>query len=448
MLHGIPVATGRELLWVLEETAALSRFRTDLPANARSSSAALREVDDRAGEERRAVHRLWTACVEAVRRAGASTVPAMPAPARHRDWLLAVHGVDTDAWIHPPFIRFLASYLDQGLAHWAMPERNRGIHGCFLELYGTSLATQCGQWARTLPRLVADDRDAGRSALDSIAHSLAQLGVADDEWEDYLSAELLALRGWAGIVRQIEERPDRVPARDLTVTLARIPRSPAAVRTRGAGCTRRDSSLSAVRCSDLRSHAAASASAPPGADDARARVAALSCGAALRPRCVDRGAMDRRNVAELESELRELDDLRRRRILHQAFERAIRHRLYDALMQHAPQQLPGAAGVSGDFLPRRAGGIISAPSGGSRADLRDVQHGWILQRGHVSPGRVRRAPAAALSCSDPSRITTSLKSNRTAIASRDARVVCSAAPPGFSATTCIWEAGCQSAGRC
>jgi hypothetical protein len=43
---------------------------------------------------------------------------------------------------------------------------------------------------------------------------------------------------------------------------------------------------------------------------------------------------------ELESELRELDDLRRRRILHQAFERAICHRLYDALMQHAPQQRP------------------------------------------------------------------------------------------------------------
>ena len=163
VLHGIPLATGRELLWVLEETAALSRFRTDLPADARSSSAALSDVDDRAGEERRAVHRLWTACVKAVRRAGASTVPAMPAPARHRDWLLAVHGVDTDAWIHPPLIRFLASYLDQGLAHWALPERTRGIHGCFLELYGTSLATQCGPWERTLPRLVADDREAGRS---------------------------------------------------------------------------------------------------------------------------------------------------------------------------------------------------------------------------------------------------------------------------------------------
>ena len=69
------------------------------------------------------------------------------------------------------------------------------------------------------PALVADDYTAQRNAVDSIAHSLAQLGVADDECEDYLSGGLLALRGWAGIVRQIEERPDRVPARDLTVTL-------------------------------------------------------------------------------------------------------------------------------------------------------------------------------------------------------------------------------------
>src|SRR6476620_4625847 len=33
VLHGIPAATGRELMWILEETAALSRFRTDVPAS-------------------------------------------------------------------------------------------------------------------------------------------------------------------------------------------------------------------------------------------------------------------------------------------------------------------------------------------------------------------------------------------------------------------------------
>src|SRR5262245_59065661 len=34
VLHGIPTATGRELTWILEETEALSRFRTDVPASA------------------------------------------------------------------------------------------------------------------------------------------------------------------------------------------------------------------------------------------------------------------------------------------------------------------------------------------------------------------------------------------------------------------------------
>src|SRR4030095_1385268 len=47
------------------------------------------------------------------------------------------------------------------------------------------------------------------------------------------------------------------------------------------------------------------------------------------------------HVADLESELQELDELRQRRILHQAFERTIRHRLYDALVGHAPR-LTGA----------------------------------------------------------------------------------------------------------
>src|SRR5204862_3599761 len=135
-------------------------------------------------------------CVEAVGRAGELSATAAGTPIRHRDWLQAVCGLDTDAWIHPPLIRFLAGYLDQGLAHWSMPERSRGIHGCFLEIYRTSLAAQCGRWARTLPRLVAEDRAAERSALSSIAHSIAELGVSDDECADYLSAELLALRGW------------------------------------------------------------------------------------------------------------------------------------------------------------------------------------------------------------------------------------------------------------
>jgi len=339
VLHGIPAAADRELSWILEETSALTRFRTDVPANARSASAALRELEDRQGEERRAVRRLWNACVDAVGRTGESHIPETDTPVRHRDWLRAVHDVDTDAWIHPPLIRFLAGYLDQGLAHWAMPERHRGIHGCFLEIYGAPLAARCGHWSRTLPSIVGEDRTAGRTALASIANSLVELGVAEDECADYLSAELLALRGWAGIVRQIEERPDRVPARDLTVTL----RGYLAVRLlfERAALDQAARQLSFVGpVSELRPWLRKQVSPPPAPTTVERawplfHVAQL-CG-------LDASIAEQwtaRHVAELECDLRELDSLRRRRILHQAFERAIRHRLYDALVCHAPQELP------------------------------------------------------------------------------------------------------------
>jgi uncharacterized protein YbcC (UPF0753/DUF2309 family) len=350
VLHGIPAAAGRELSWILEETTAVSQFRTDLPGNARSAWAALRDVDDRRGEERRVVRRLWNACLQAVERANES-VPAVSShrlagvptfasdtPVRHRDWLVSAGGFDIDAWIHPVLIRFLAGYLDQGLAHWPMPARHLGIHGCFLEIYGTSLATECGEWARTLPALVADDRRAERPALDSVANSLNCLGVGEDEYANYLGAELLALRGWAGLVRQIEERPDRVPARDLTVTL----RGYLAVRLlleRAAldEATRR--LTPGGQLVDLRLQLRDRLPPRP-APTPIERAWPLFHVAQLRG--LDASIVDQwtaREVAMLESELHELDEVRRRRILHQAFERTIRHRLYDALAGHAPRQL-------------------------------------------------------------------------------------------------------------
>jgi uncharacterized protein YbcC (UPF0753/DUF2309 family) len=337
VLHGIPAATGRELLWLLEETPALSRFRKDLPANARAALAVVPDGNESQDAERRAVHRLWNACLEAVRRAELPTTASAVVPVRHRDLLEITYGLDTDAYIHPPLIRFLASYLDQGLAHWPMPDRTRGIHGCFLEIYRTSLAIQCGPWARSLPHLVTDDYGSGRDALQSIENSLTQLGVADDEWVDYLTAELLALRGWAGIVRQIEERPDRVPARDLTVTLrgylaVRLLYERAALE-HAAREISFDGALSTLR-SSLRSRLP-QPSTPTVFERAWPlfNVAQL-CG--MDATVV--GQWSASNVSEVESELEEINSLRQRRILHQAFERTVRHRVYDALVHRTPDK--------------------------------------------------------------------------------------------------------------
>jgi uncharacterized protein YbcC (UPF0753/DUF2309 family) len=348
VLHGIAPARGRGLSWLLEETPALSRFRTDVPADARWASASLSDLDDHAVAERAAVRDLWRACLGAAGRAPRAQPLAGPHPVRHRDLILAASGPDIDEWIHPTLIRFIAGYLDQGLAYWTMPAREQGIHGCFLELYGTSLASQCGPWARDLPRLVGDDRRAGRTALASLEHSLAVLGVADDEQADYLTATLLALRGWAGMVRQIEERPDRVPTRELPATLAgylavRLLLERAAVRCAAeqigfGGATEGLTAHLRARIPDP--------AAPLPAERAWPlfHIAQL-CG--LEASIVDQWTPH--DVSQLESELRELDDLRRRRILHRAYERALRHRFYDALMRHTPRQPPSSSAFQAIF---------------------------------------------------------------------------------------------------
>jgi uncharacterized protein len=339
ILHGIPNASGPELSWILEETDVLWRFRTDVPREARSLLTPNGDGEDPSGTERSAVRRLWRACLDAADRAAKTAWRPPPEPVRHRDLLKAVHSVDTDAWIHPPLIRFLAGYLDQGLAHWAMPGRNEGIHGCFLEIYGSPLASRCGAWARALPRLVSDDVRAGRGALASLAHSLDDLGIGEGEREAYLSAELLALRGWAGIIRQIEERPDRVPVRDLTVTL----RGYLAVRLLFERAALEYATRHVAfhgRQQDLRS-------------ELRLRLARTESRSTIdrawplfhvaQLRGLDASIVNQwsaRDVEALEAELNELDGTRRRRVLHQAFERAVRYRLYDALMQFTPRPRP------------------------------------------------------------------------------------------------------------
>src|SRR6185437_6391075 len=55
------------------------------------------------------------------------------------------------------------------------------------------------------------------------------------------------------------------------------------------------------------------------------------------------------DTAAIEAELTAIDDVRRRRILQQAFERTIRHRLYDALAQHAPAPTPTTAAFQAVF---------------------------------------------------------------------------------------------------
>jgi len=236
-----PFATGSaaELQWLIAETDALRRVRSDASAAARirfisetrrwvmrdlrigngANPAWVGELFSRFGLaeieswsdatwEAFALEALWRVCQTGARLTPVQTPPVSPL-IRHRDLLLRVSGVDADLPIHPLLIRFTAAFLDQGVSHWPLPDRERGFFKSFCALY-----SQPGgppeRWMKGLTAEAARLLASNVTPADSACESLALLGVPPEEWEEYLSASLMALRGWAGMVLQVAIRADSV----------------------------------------------------------------------------------------------------------------------------------------------------------------------------------------------------------------------------------------------
>ncbi|NBW97666.1 MAG: DUF2309 family protein, partial [Planctomycetia bacterium] len=203
LLHPVREESDFSVRWTLTESDVVETLRPGLPAKSRR-----RLLDAADGDEHRAASELWQACVEAVALTGSAVVRG-GVPVRHRDLLIAVDpGLDTDALVHPLLIRLCAAFLDQGVADWQLPGRERGLWPAVAELYAGRLGPRAA-WSERLPAALRESR--GLSGAECAARELDRLGVPGDHREEFVTQSLLALRGWAGMIRQFEERPDRAP---------------------------------------------------------------------------------------------------------------------------------------------------------------------------------------------------------------------------------------------
>ncbi|WP_239513629.1 YbcC family protein [Streptosporangium sp. 'caverna'] len=129
---------------------------------------------------------------------------------RRRDQILAVTGLDPDELVHPLLIRLSAAFLDQGVAYWPMPGRHRGFLGAFRRLYGRPGGPP-DRFLRGLgPELRRQEAESW-TAERTVVWALTELDLPERDWADTIQATLLSLRGWAGMMRQFEHRPDRSP---------------------------------------------------------------------------------------------------------------------------------------------------------------------------------------------------------------------------------------------
>lgn len=233
-----PHGTAAELDWFLAEEDGLNRVRPEASAAAkvkllsetrrwvmrelRVRNGALRplwaadllnrfheteiELWSEATWEAFTLEALWQVCCDGVRSVVESP-PEQPRPVRHRDMLLQVFAVDVDIEVNDLLTRFCAAFLDQGVSHWHLPDREQGFFASFVALYSRPGAPP-NRWLRELPAELR--RLQAMGPLAAIRDSLDQMGVQEDEWDEFLSATLLTLRGWAGMIYQVEMRGDRV----------------------------------------------------------------------------------------------------------------------------------------------------------------------------------------------------------------------------------------------
>lgn len=254
-------------------------------------------------------------------------------PLRHRDYLYSQTGIDSDSLVNEVLIRFCVAMLDQGLSRWQIPGRNGGIFATFVGLYCDP--QPLGHvWLRPLSAELRRIKNAGMTAVQVIQESLEALGVEADEVEDFVTQTLLSLRGFGGMIWQMEIRGDRIahglPPGSLLellairmilerLALAFVARTELRWRLPLADIRRlnyhrdNDNPWESVRCESF-------------------VVFEIAQALVWQPELLFR--LSSQNWHLLLEEIRAFDDIDRRKIFHLAYERRYRQQCLDALQLH------------------------------------------------------------------------------------------------------------------
>ena len=192
LLPGVREFWPETIDWEMREGGTLGHFRLDLPPAARAALSL-----DTAAE-------LFGFCLANT----AGRPETAGRPMRPRDGVLAATGIDIDDLVRPLTIKLCGAFLDQGLAFWTMPYRAEGFWRASRRMLSQPPAME----ARGLRRLAEFARMAATwDRTEAVMRFLELLGVGESEWESVIQAELLALPGWAGLMRQLEAEPELAP---------------------------------------------------------------------------------------------------------------------------------------------------------------------------------------------------------------------------------------------
>jgi uncharacterized protein YbcC (UPF0753/DUF2309 family) len=199
LLHGIDPLEPALFDWQVKSQDALSTPRAGAPKGVDVAAlwqgvlAALDLFDPRSGQPDEAGD-------------SASNTVATELPFRRAlsDWIDQSTESSAVATIDAQVIKWVSSFVDEGMAAWIMPSRRDGFYAAWRELAqhdasGRLLGIKA--FAKKVAALPDDPEAAIQGALEA-------LRIPEDRWPDYLARVLAQLPGWTGLIRWRGLNPD------------------------------------------------------------------------------------------------------------------------------------------------------------------------------------------------------------------------------------------------
>ena len=206
------------LEWELNGGGATKQFRKDLPEKSQNKIIAetVKEYEEnwKYPEEAYLIN-LWESVLATIGPSDlnaslpiseglqTSTPIFLPRQLTISDWIDSLTEGGIVDQINNQLIKWVAAFLDEGLAGWKMPAREEGFYQVWRNLAQKDFSGQLlgiKDFSRKVGSLPAAPEAAIRS-------SLQQLEIPQEQWKDYLSRQLSLLPGWTRYIRWLEEHP-------------------------------------------------------------------------------------------------------------------------------------------------------------------------------------------------------------------------------------------------
>jgi uncharacterized protein YbcC (UPF0753/DUF2309 family) len=375
LLYPLRIASDSELRWLMAETDALRKFPAEGAPHLRQrmidetrhwvmrslrngdgggfegnrrARAALVDLFDHFGRDRMeqwsdavweefTLNALWRVCHQGAhgvaRLRGGAAVGVRP-----RDLILQASGRDADLLVHEFLIPFCGAFLDQGVACWTLPHRDLGFFQSFSRLYRMPGSLPY-RWLSGLKAELDRIDSAGITPLESIEESLLLLNVAPEETEPFLTETLLALRGWAGMLWQMETNAEWTIRPAPPGTLVEFLAVRLILDRLALESAARDGFEFNGPVSDIPRAARhrISLQRPPTLEQRAFLIFQLALARGWKPE--DLFQLQKSQWTGLVEEIEAFDGLERRRVYHAAYERHYFHRALDAVSVASRQPL-------------------------------------------------------------------------------------------------------------